>query len=127
MPTARACSTASGRGLPVVCTSGDDLADYVARERLGAVAEPQDVAALADALEQVLSDGRAAYSAQLAAAAERHSWQRMARPLTRWIALPTPAKRPGDSPGALRPGSAQRAREAAYLAGGRALLDRRRG
>jgi glycosyltransferase involved in cell wall biosynthesis len=112
-------------GVPVVCTSGDDLADYVARERLGAVAPPQDVHALAGALEEVLENGRASYSPRLAAAAEQQSWQRMAAPLARWIAQPRPSTRPGESPGALSAPLAQRAREAAYLAGGRAVLDRR--
>jgi glycosyltransferase involved in cell wall biosynthesis len=114
-------------GLPAVCTSGDDLADLVARERLGAVAPPQDVDALVAALEQVLQSGRDSFAARLAVAAERRSWERMAAPLVRWVTAPRPAARPGDSPGALRRPFAQRAREAAYLAGGRVLLDRRRG
>jgi glycosyltransferase involved in cell wall biosynthesis len=114
-------------GLPIVCTSGDDLAEYVARERLGAVAPPQDVQALAAALEEVLASGRDSYSERLATAAEQQSWERMAEPLARWIAAPRPTTRPGDSPGALRAPLAQHAREAAYLAGGRALLNRRRG
>ena len=38
-------------GLPVVCTSGDELAERVARDGLGAVVNPGDDAALADALE----------------------------------------------------------------------------
>jgi glycosyltransferase involved in cell wall biosynthesis len=112
--------------LPIVCTSGDDLADYVVRERLGAVAPPQDAAALAHALEQVLDSGRESFSERLGAAAEQQSWERMAAPLVRWLAEPRPVRRPGDTPEALRPGLAQRAREAAYLAGGRVLLDRRR-
>jgi glycosyltransferase involved in cell wall biosynthesis len=114
-------------GVPVVCTSGDDLADYVARERLGAVSPPLDVHALASALEEVLENGRDSYSARLAAAADQQSWERMAAPLARWIAAPRPSTRPGDSPGALHAPFAQRAREASYLAGGRALLNRRRG
>jgi glycosyltransferase involved in cell wall biosynthesis len=113
-------------GLPAVCTSGDDLADYVARERLGAVAPPRDVHALAAALEHVLDSGRGSYGERLRVAAEQHSWEQMAAPLARWIAAPRPARRPGDSPGALRAPLAQRARELAYLAGGRALLDGRR-
>ncbi len=111
--------------LPVVCTSGDDLADYVQRERLGAVAPPQDADALARALDEVLQNGRDSYAERLRVAAERHSWQRMAAPLVRWIAAPTPAMRPGDAPDALRPPLAQRVREAAYVAGGRALLNAR--
>jgi glycosyltransferase involved in cell wall biosynthesis len=113
-------------GLPVVCTSGDDLAARVASERLGAVAPPGDPAALSAALQDVLEQGRDAYAVGLRAAAERQSWRRVAQPLERWIALGSPAGRPGDARGALRKPLAQRLRETAYLAGGRALLARRR-
>ncbi len=112
--------------LPVVCTSGDDLAERVERERLGAVAPPRDPEALARALAQVLEAGRESYRERLRAAAEQSTWERVARPLARWIAAPAPDIRPGDTPGAVRPPAAQRLREAAYLAGGRVLLDRRR-
>jgi glycosyltransferase involved in cell wall biosynthesis len=114
-------------GVPVVCTSGDELAGEVAAERLGAVAPPREPLALAAALEQVLDGGRGAYAQGLRAAAELHSWVRAAEPLARWIAQPRPSGRPGDASEAVRPPLAQRTREAAYLAGGRALLDRRRG
>jgi glycosyltransferase involved in cell wall biosynthesis len=112
-------------GLPVVCSSGDDLAERVALEDLGAVALPEDHVAMAAALELVLDRGREYYAAQLRAAAERQTWRRVAEPLARWIATPAPAKRIGDSPEALRLPVAQRLREAAYLAGGRAILARR--
>jgi glycosyltransferase involved in cell wall biosynthesis len=108
--------------LPIVCTSGDDLAERIARERLGAVAPPRDPQALAVALAQVLDVGRESYADALAAAAEHDSWERVARPLARWIAAPRPDTRPGDTPGALRPPLSQRLREAAYLSGGRAIL-----
>jgi glycosyltransferase involved in cell wall biosynthesis len=111
--------------LPIVCTSGDDLAERIARERLGAVAPPREPHALAAALAHVLDAGRESYADALAAAAEQNSWERVARPLARWIAAPRPDARPGDTPGALRAPLAQRLREAAYLAGGRALLSRR--
>jgi hypothetical protein len=110
-------------GLPVVCTTGDDLAERVAREELGAVAPPGDVDALSAALERVLERGRDAHAPALRAAAERQTWQRVAQPLVRWICEPTPPKRPGDASGALHPPLAQRLREAAYLAGGRMVLD----
>jgi glycosyltransferase involved in cell wall biosynthesis len=113
-------------GLPVVCTSGDDLAERVEREDLGAVAPPGDVTALAAALERVLTHGREPYAAGLRAAAERQSWRRVSAPLERWLTAPTPAARPGSAPGVVRPPLQQRLREAAYLAGGRALLARRR-
>jgi glycosyltransferase involved in cell wall biosynthesis len=112
-------------GLPVVCTAGDDLAERVAREDLGAVAPPGDVEALSAALERVLERGRGSYAPALAAAAERQSWQRVVEPLARWIADPVRPPRPGDAPGVLRPPLAQRLRERAYLGGGRAILARR--
>jgi glycosyltransferase involved in cell wall biosynthesis len=111
-------------GLPVVCTSGDDLAERVEREGLGAVAPPGDVEALAGALERVLDTGREAFSGPLRAAAERQTWPTVARPILRWISQPVPQSRPGEGPEVLRPPLAQRLREAAYLAGGRVLLAR---
>jgi glycosyltransferase involved in cell wall biosynthesis len=112
-------------GLPAVCSSGDDLAERVVREDLGAVAPPGDVDALSVALERVLTRGRDSYAAGLRAAAEAQTWQRVAEPLARWVADPTPPARPGAALGVVRPPLAQRAREAAYFAGGRALLARR--
>jgi glycosyltransferase involved in cell wall biosynthesis len=111
-------------GLPVVCSAGDDLAERVVREDLGAVAPAGDVHALAAALEEVLERGRDSYAANLRAAAQAQSWQRMAAPLARWIAAPTPPTRPGDAPGALRAPLAQKLREAAYVSVGHTLLNR---
>ncbi len=112
-------------GLPVVCTSGDDLAERVEREGLGATAAPGDVEGLTAALERVLEAGRPAYATGLQAAASRQTWTRVATPIVRWISQPTPARRPGDGREVLRAPLAQRLREGAYLAGGRALLARR--
>ena len=112
-------------GLPVVCTSGDDLAERVQREELGAVAPPGDVDALGAALERVLEAGRDSYADRLRAAARGQTWPLVAEPLARWISMPAPSLRPGETAGALRPPLAQRMREAAYLAGGRAILARR--
>ena len=114
-------------GVPAVCTSGDDLAERIERGDLGALAPPGDADALSAALERVLERGRDSYAPALRAAAQAQTWQRVSEPLVRWVADPSPPRaRPGDAPGALRPPLAQRAREAAYLAGGRALLARRR-
>jgi len=112
-------------GLPVVCTSGDALAEQITREGLGAVAPPGDVNALAAALERVLERGRDSYAPSLRDAAERQTWARVVEPLARWISEPTPSGRPGDGPEVLGPSPAQRLREAAYLAGGRVLMARR--
>ncbi|HEX3510464.1 MAG TPA: glycosyltransferase [Solirubrobacteraceae bacterium] len=111
-------------GVPIVCTSGDDLADLVARERLGAVAPPGDTVALARALEEVLREGRDSYAQRLRNAAAGQTWARACAPLVRWSAHPRPGRRPGEAPGVVRPPTAQRAREAAYLLGGRSLLAR---
>jgi glycosyltransferase involved in cell wall biosynthesis len=112
-------------GLPVVCTQGDDLADRVEREGLGATVPPGDVEATANALERVLDRGRAAYAQPLAAAAEAFAWPRAARPLVDWVLRDTPAPRPGDTPGAIAPPLLQRARTAAYTTVGRRLLSSR--
>ncbi len=72
--------------LPVVCTSGDDLAERVAREDLGAVAPPGDVDALSAALELVLERGRGAYASQLESRsrdADLGAGEHPARPLDR--------------------------------------------
>jgi glycosyltransferase involved in cell wall biosynthesis len=112
-------------GLPVVCTSGDELAEHVQRDGLGAVAAPGDVDGLAAGLEGVLDRGREAFAAPLRVAAEMRTWRRVCEPLARWICDPDLPPRPGDTPGALRQPVAQRLREAAYRAGGRAALSRR--
>jgi glycosyltransferase involved in cell wall biosynthesis len=112
-------------GLPIVCTSGDDLAERVDREGLGEVAPPGDVDSLSAALVRVLERGRDAYAASLRAAAERQTWPKVAEPLVRWTTQPAPRVRPGEAREAVRAPLAQRAREAAYLIGGRAILARR--
>ena len=112
-------------GLPAVCTAGDDLADRVARDDLGAVAPPGDVGAVADALEQVLDRGRDSYADALARVALDYRWPRVASPLVAWVTLQAPPARLGDTHGATRATPAHLMRSAAYLAGGRLVLDRR--
>jgi glycosyltransferase involved in cell wall biosynthesis len=112
-------------GVPIVCTAGDDLAERVEREGLGEVAAPGDWEWLSAGLEDVLENGRDAYTANLRAAAAAQTWSNVSERLARWASLPPPTARPGDDREALRPPLAQRVREAAYLGGGRALLARR--
>ncbi len=112
-------------GLPVVCTDGDDLAERVARDGLGAVAAAGDVEGTARALEQVLDRGRGAYATALAQAAEEYRWPRVAQVPLRWATGTATGPRLGDQPGAVGPGLAHRARALGYRAGGRALLARR--
>jgi glycosyltransferase involved in cell wall biosynthesis len=111
-------------GLPVVCTEGDDLADYVSCEGLGSTCPPGDAEAVASAVERVLERGREAYAEPLAQAARQYAWENVARPLLRWIEQPAPA-RLGDTPGALRRPLDQRLREGAYRLGGHRLLAER--
>ena len=78
-------------GVPVVCTQGDDLSALVEREDVGAAVPEGDHAAVASALEHVLSQGRAAYAPRLARVAESFAWPRVAEPLARFVAAGRPA------------------------------------
>jgi glycosyltransferase involved in cell wall biosynthesis len=80
-------------GLPIVCSSGDELAGRIERDDLGAVAPPGDTRALADALERVLARGRDAFAGQLARAAAEHEWTRAAAPLVRYATETAPPRR----------------------------------
>ncbi len=99
-------------GLPIVSTRGDELADLVAREDLGASVPERDPDALADALEQVLARGRASYADGLARVAESFAWQRGAQPLVTWAQSSELPPRLGDGAPPRRP--AHVARSAAY-------------
>ncbi len=112
-------------GLPVVCTVGDELAELVHREGLGAVARPGDVDSVAEALERVLDRGRAAYAQALGRVAKEYTWVRAAGALVRWVTEDTDSIRLGDTRGAVRQTARHRLRSSAYLAGGRLVLDRR--
>ena len=97
-------------GLPIVCTRGDELAERVEREDLGATVPERDPEALAAALERVLDRGRAAHAPALAAAAEDFRWARVAEPLIRWSTAPELPPRIGD-------GARERARAARRASG----------
>lgn len=113
-------------GLPVACTTGDELAARVERDGLGAVAPVGDPGALAAALERVLSRGRDAYAPALRAAAARSTWSHAAEPLLRWIDQPPPEVRAAGGATLGKP-LAQRLRETAYESVARPLLARRLG
>lgn len=100
-------------GLPVVASTGDDLAERVERDGLGAVAAPGDVAGTAAALERVLVRGRAAYAPALAEAAAAFAWPRAVAPIVEWLGAPAPARAHGR--GAFAP------RDAAFRAALRVL------
>ena len=98
-------------GLPIVCTSGDELAERVERDQLGATAPPGDTGALADAIESVLARGRRAFAARLYEAAAEHEWNRVIAPLVRWLGESAP---PREAPAPRHPG--ELLRTAAYEA-----------
>jgi glycosyltransferase involved in cell wall biosynthesis len=81
--------------LPIVCTEGDELADRIVRSDLGAVAPPGDPVALAAALEQVLSRGKASYADALAVSAAELAWPAVAQPLIRYVNQPAHPPRLG--------------------------------
>jgi glycosyltransferase involved in cell wall biosynthesis len=95
-------------GLPVVCTSGDDLAARVDRDGLGAVAPVGDADALAAALESVLDRGRVAHAPALAEAAATYAWPVVSGPLRRWISATGPLVRPGATAATRTPAHATR-------------------
>ena len=113
-----------GAGLPIVCTTGDDLAARVIGDGLGAIARPGDAEEVAVSLEVVLRRGRIAYADRLAVAPADHTWSRVAQPLLRWVLDGTAPVRLGESREAVAPPLAQRARELAYLAAARPILAR---
>jgi glycosyltransferase involved in cell wall biosynthesis len=71
--------------VPVVCTRGDELAELVERDGLGAAVPERDPDALAGALEEVLDRGRDSYVDALAATAASFTWDRVTEPLVRWV------------------------------------------
>jgi hypothetical protein len=107
-------------GLPVVCTGGDELAERVARDELGAVVAGGDPEALARGLERVLDRGRAAYASDLAAAAADHAWSRVAAPLLRWLDAEQEPPPLGAGRG-LERGAAERLRSGGYRIAATAL------
>jgi glycosyltransferase involved in cell wall biosynthesis len=72
-------------GVPIVCSRGDELAELVERDGLGASVAPRDSTAAAAAIVAVLERGRGAYRVALAQAAEDHSWATAAAPLIRCV------------------------------------------
>lgn len=71
-------------GLPVVATRGDTLAELVERERLGAVADPGDVAAFAAGCERMLGGDGADARRRISQVAPSLRWSEVAAPLVAW-------------------------------------------
>jgi glycosyltransferase involved in cell wall biosynthesis len=77
-------------GLPVICTANDSLADLIEREDLGLTVPPEDVAALASAIEALAADParRVRLAGHCRAMARTLRWNRVAEPLIRFCAAP---------------------------------------
>jgi glycosyltransferase involved in cell wall biosynthesis len=102
--------------LPVVCTTGDDLADVLERGGGGHSVEAGDHHGAAVAIDTVLDRGRGAYAPALERIASRYTWPVVARPLARIVAE---SVRPPRRAMPLRPSHA--VRRGGYLAGRIAL------
>lgn len=108
-------------GLPIVCTEGDDLADRIELDDLGATARPGDVAGMANAIERVLVRGRASYGPALQRMAADFAWSAVTEPVVQFAIHPEPTPRIGTLTTPRRPG--QMARSIGFQAA-RASLNR---
>ena len=77
--------------LPIICSSGDVLADLVRNEELGITVPPGEVEAAADAIVRIASDDalRRASRDNLEALAHGHTWSTALDPLVTWLARPS--------------------------------------
>ena len=77
--------------LPIICSSGDVLADLVRNEELGITVPPGEVEAAADAIVRIASDEslRRASRDNLEALAHRHTWSTALDPLVTWLSRPS--------------------------------------
>ena len=87
--------------LPIVATDGDTFGSLIRAHDLGRVVPAQDVAALADALEEMLFDDAAAAEvrANVAVFAKEYEWSRVLEPLVAFCRLPRRAPDLAHAPG----------------------------
>ena len=79
-------------GLPIVATDGDTFAGLIREHRLGAVVPPEDVDALAAAIEAVLyAPDRGEIGARSRAYGDTFRWSRTLRPLIDFCEAPRPS------------------------------------
>jgi glycosyltransferase involved in cell wall biosynthesis len=77
-------------GIPIVITQGDELADWVGHYGIGYSVPPQDVEAMASAIEHVLvSSGRPAYTQAFEPLRAKLRWSIVARPLVDFCIQPS--------------------------------------
>lgn len=101
-------------GLPIVATDGDTFAGLIREHRLGAVVPPEDVDALAAAIEATLyADDRSETSARvLEFGRTTFTWERTLRPLIEFCAAP---RRAADRARRIMPARAQAKRSLSLL------------
>jgi glycosyltransferase involved in cell wall biosynthesis len=107
-------------GLPVICTSGDSLADLIEEEGAGATVPPGDVSALAMAIDNMAADPerRLLLTERSRATAKTLTWSHVAKPLVCFCHAP---HRAADHAG--RPlGEAMPTPQVAHAGGDRAQL-----
>ena len=75
-------------GLPTVATRGDVLADLLVEHRLGAVVEPEDPAAVAEAILQTLAVGWDGAAERFAEVRQALRWEVVAQPLVEFCRQP---------------------------------------
>lgn len=77
-------------GLPMVVTKGDSFAELVKREELGIAVPPEDVDALAEALERTLFDEQFAARARanVRGVQDRFRWENVLAPLAEYVRAP---------------------------------------
>lgn len=77
-------------GLPVVCTTGDALADEVRMQGAGIAVPPEQPRLLADAIVRLLEDapGRAQYATRARRMAASYSWRHVVGPVRRVVDEP---------------------------------------
>ena len=68
-------------GLPVVTTAGDELAEVVREQGVGCIVPAGDVAAVAQALDELLDQPKAALAERFKPLRERYRWRRQVLPL----------------------------------------------
>ncbi len=68
-------------GLPTVASAGDVLADFIAERQLGVVVEPENPAAVAQAVVRLLDAPKSASQAAFQAARQALAWETVAQPL----------------------------------------------
>lgn len=84
-------------GIPIIATRGDTTGELVRSYQLGEVVEYEDVAAVADAILDLVHQGPSNYQQRLASARNELTWERTAQPLIQFCQNPRRAvDRQGD-------------------------------